>query len=262
MPGLAPGDYDGKDLVAQRCLRRYRAWVLAEFAPYLGGTIVEVGAGLGSYSKSLVEVANRLDLVEPSTALAPKLSARFAADARVRVFPESAESWLGHAPDDSYDSVLLINVLEHIADDSEVLRRLSRVLKPGGHLLLFVPALPWLYGPVDRLVGHHRRYTIKDLKAKTAAAGYRVVMARYFDLLGIAPWWIVHTLLGVTRFHDGLLGVYDRIGVPATRTIEKLIPPPFGKNIILAARRPPESRDPRRGNGAGETATADDPRSE
>ncbi len=257
MPALAGVDYGGEYLEAQRSLKRYRAWVLAELAPYIGETVAEIGAGLGSYTEALLEFAQRLDLVEPSRKLLPKLTRRFGDADKVTVFPETAETWLRRMPENTYDTLVMINVLEHIKDDSEVLHGVFRVLRPGGHVVLFVPALPFLFSPVDRLVGHYRRYRIEELKARTRTAGFEIVMARYFDLLGVVPWWIVHTVMGVTRFHGDLLAVYDSIGVPTTRLLERLIAPPIGKNVVLAAQRPKDPASDHDAGGAAPTREAE-----
>jgi len=103
--------------------------------------------------------------------------------------------------------------------------------------LIFVPALRFLYSAFDRAIGHHRRYHKDELIARVEEAGLVVVRARYFDLLGILPWWLVNTLGGRTSLASSLSGLYSRVMVPLMRPIERLVPPPVGKNIILIARR-------------------------
>lgn len=231
-------EYEGSDLEALQILHRYRGWILDEFGPYLSGRTVEIGAGIGTYSRPIREMATRLDLVEPSTHLFQRLTETFAGDARVRMFNMTAEQWVGTTPSSAYDSVVMVNVLEHLADDTAILQEVYRLLRPGGHLLLFVPALMLLYSPLDRLFGHYRRYNLRELRKKARAAGFELQRCRYFDWLGALPWLLINRMAGATRITPGLAGIYDAIGVPLTRAVERVIPPPFGKNIILVGVRP------------------------
>lgn len=228
-------DYTSSDLEALLVLRRYRDWILGEFAPYLRGNAVEIGAGIGSYSREILRSVASLDLVEPSVTGASHLANAFAAEARVTLVPSTAEHWVAAAGTDSYDSAVMINVLEHIDDDRQMLGELRRVIRPSGHLLLFVPALMQLYSPLDQLLGHHRRYHLPDLREKVEAAGFVIQIARYFDILGTLPWLVVNRILGATSFSSGLAALYDGIGVPLTSTFERIVSPPFGKNILLIA---------------------------
>jgi SAM-dependent methyltransferase len=123
-----------------------------------------------------------------------------------------------------------------VADDREALVELRRVLRPGGHLLLFVPALPAVFSPMDEALGHHRRYTLAELRAKVVEAGFTVPSAGYRDLLGVAAWWLVHRVMGNTGFNRQAAKFYDRVGVPLTRGIERLMGAPIGKNILMVAR--------------------------
>jgi SAM-dependent methyltransferase len=178
-----------------------------------------------------------LDLVEPSPNLGSILAARFGASPRVRVFDVSLEDYLREASPESYDAAVLVNVLEHIADDAGALLALRRVLRPGGHLLIFVPALSMLYSRFDRIVGHHRRYHINALLPEIRSAGFDIVSGRYFDLIGTLPWLILNRVLGATKLNPAMMSAYDKFIIPISRMFETAIKPPFGKNIILVARR-------------------------
>ena len=137
---------------------------------------------------------------------------------------------------EAIDSVLYINVLEHIEDDRAELLNAYRALPAGGCLLLFVPALPQLYSEVDRSMGHFRRYYKKELIQRVKEAGFEVENARYFDLAGIIPWYVNFVLLKNT-FSAGSVALYDKVVVPSMRLFEKLITLPIGKNILLVARK-------------------------
>ena len=107
----------------------------------------------------------------------------------------------------------------------------------GGHLFLFVPAIPFLFSRLDEIHGHYRRYLKNDLKRKISDAGYQLKTAKYFDILGILPWYIINTLIGTTKFNPTMIKLYDRVGIPVTRAFERYINPPLGKNLLLVAEK-------------------------
>lgn len=231
-------DYHGDDLEALSTLKRYRQWIVDEFAPFLCGRVAEIGAGIGNYSEELLGHAEHLDMVEPATRPAQMLETRMAEKGRVRLIRSTAEGWAAKAEPACYDSVVMINVLEHIEDDQAMVAEIFRTLKPGGHFLLFVPALMMLFSRLDSLHGHYRRYGLEEAIRKVQATGFVIEKARYVDVLGVLPWLIINKWMGQTEFKPRMISLYDRVGIPLTRTVERLIRFPFGKNVLLVARRP------------------------
>ncbi len=211
----------------------YHRWILAEFLPHLGADVAEVGAGVGSFSALLLaEKIERLTSFEPSGNMFPLLQAALAKDPRataVNDFFGRADA--GHR----YDSVLYVNVLEHVEDDALELENARRHLKPDGTLLIFVPALAWLYSEFDRRIGHFRRYRKGELVTRVQQAGFDVLHARWFDVAGILPWYLNFVLLK-NSMGGASVSAYDRLVVPPMRWLEGLIAPPIGKNVLLVAR--------------------------
>ncbi len=231
-------DYNGGDLEALYDMPRYQRWILDAFATHLLGETVEIGAGMGAISRHLEPLVERLDLVEPTPRLAGRLQARFGGDPKVRIYPRTLEDYLADRRSQSRDRVIMVNVLEHIEDDTAALVAIHRVLRPGGYALIFVPAMPFLFSRMDQALGHMRRYTRSGLGRLAQECGFQVDELRYFDLIGIIPWWLVNTLGGKTDFDSGLTRLYDAFCVPVSRVAESFVPPPVGKNLILIARRP------------------------
>lgn len=229
--------YYSQDLESLSDLPNYQQWIVDYFRPYIAGHCVEFGAGMGTISELLLPHLEKIDLVEPSPNLVPLLQNRFQDNETVRVFADTVENQVQNLADQSLNTIILVNVLEHIEGDVETLRHFCRILRPGGHLLLFVPALPFLFSNMDRVLCHYRRYLLKGLRHEVENAGFKLVRSRYFDLLGILPWFLVNTLGGKKSFNQDHARLYDRVGIPITRAAESLIPPPIGKNVILVARR-------------------------
>ena len=139
--------------------------------------------------------------------------------------------------DQRYDGIVLLNVLEHIEDDDEALRQIRDGLEPDGRAALLVPAFELLYSRFDNAVGHYRRYRLPDLTRKVEAAGLRVHEARYVNSAGFFAWLLTARVLGATPTRSTLATTYDRAVVPALRTVERRVKPPFGQSIFLVAGR-------------------------
>jgi SAM-dependent methyltransferase len=238
----APGEnfsdhFPGDVLEYLEDLPKYNNWIVSQFLPTLTGRAVEIGAGLGTISQRLLPAVDSLELVEPAPVLAAELRKKFAHEKDVRVVHESLEDWMLGTADDSFDSIVLVNVLEHIKDDFAAARGLHRSLAVGGRLMIFVPALPFLYSKLDYIYGHYRRYTRKTLRECIAEAGFEIEKLHFVDAAGVFPWWLLNTVMGKTSFHQPSLRVYDKFVVPVTRACESIIPLPLGKNLILIARK-------------------------
>jgi hypothetical protein len=219
----------------------YRRWIMEFFKPFLGKHILEVGAGAGSFSEMLLlERPQSLTVLEPSDNLYPSLSKRLAALDQAGI-SKVKQATLSDAFSDSSlarpDTAIYINVLEHVEDDEAELNRICSLLLPAGRILIFVPAHQFLMSRMDREVGHYRRYSLSQLRSKCVSAGFRITLARYFDVLGVLPWWLKYRLLKSNTLEPGEVRVYDRFIVPICRSIESFLAPPFGKNIILVAER-------------------------
>ena len=234
--------YAGRDLEAMSFAINYHRWILQIFEPYLGTRIVEVGAGTGSFSELVLErKPESLSLVEPSEKMYKMLNERverLGSPTQIKtyntVFGNVAEQLkAAQRP----DSVIYVNVLEHILDDQAELATVHRTVSSGGRVLIFVPALSWLYGNLDEHIGHHRRYTKPELEGKCHRAGFSIVECRYFDLAGIVPWWIKYRLFKSSTMEAQTVKAYDKFVVPATRAIESIIRPPIGKNLLLIAEK-------------------------
>ncbi|MDP2665654.1 MAG: methyltransferase domain-containing protein [bacterium] len=231
--------YTGRDLEEAMSVAppKYHAWILSHFERYLGDMVAEVGAGSGNFSSQLLQkIGGTLIAVEPSTQMYPLLKRRFANDPRVvceqHFFRDVASRY-----NDSLDSIVYVNVLEHVKDDLQELVLARESIKPGGHICVFVPALPFLFSEFDASVGHYRRYKKYQLAMLMRDAGFEIVELLYFDIVGILPWLVFMKRLRQPRT-SGSAGLYDTLVVPPMRKIESLFRPPIGKNLIVVGRRP------------------------
>lgn len=233
--------YVGKDLEAMSFAVNYHNWILDEFRPFLGKNIVEVGSGTGSFSELLLqEKPETLSLVEPSEMfvyLKQNLS-----QMKNRTETNFYQAIFAHvrkaiAERKKPDSVIYVNVLEHIEDDAGELKMIHETLEEKGRVFIFVPALMSLYGEFDRKIGHFRRYTKEELERKCADAGFKILKSKYFDFAGIFPWYVKYKLLKSDSLESGAVTAYDKYAVPVISKFESFFNFPVGKNILLIAEK-------------------------
>lgn len=233
-------EYVGKDLEAMSFAVNYHKWILQEFRPFLGKRIVEVGAGSGSFSELILdEHPESLTVVEPSGMFEPLKEnlSRTVTATSITYHNSLFETVRDRIAEGSPDSILYVNVLEHIEDDSRELEMVYETLVAGGRCFIFVPALRWLYGPFDEKIGHFRRYAKAEIEKKCRAAGFEIARSKYFDLAGIVPWFVKYKLLRSDSLEPGAVALYDKLAVPVVSVVEKAIPVPIGKNILVVAEK-------------------------
>lgn len=230
-------EYFAQDLEAMDSASNYYTWILDAFGPSIGTRILEVGAGSGNFSKRLLDRnPELLACLEPSDNVASVLEQRLSgvanAEAHRGLLTDHAANW-----QQRYDTIIYINVMEHVEHDAEEVKLALSCLKPGGHLLIFVPALPWLYGKADEMFGHFRRYTKEALVKLFDGTDAEVKRAQYWDIFGVLPWWVSFVLLQKSVMGTGMVKLYDSVVVPIARVFENIITPPVGKNLLLIAQK-------------------------
>jgi 2-polyprenyl-3-methyl-5-hydroxy-6-metoxy-1,4-benzoquinol methylase len=227
------------DLERLGAARHFFGWALEEFEPFLGGRVLEVGAGTGTITRRLVELDPELSIValEPAGNLFGDLASFAALTPRVAAARQTLAEYLAGG-EERFDAVVYLNVLEHVADDATELRLAARALRPGGALLLFGPALEWLYSELDYNAGHYRRYSLARLHRLATEAGFEVLSLRYFDVVGVLPYLVAYRLLRRPAISGSTLWGYDRLLVPVSRRLQRAVPhPPLGKNVVMVARK-------------------------
>ena len=142
------------------------------------------------------------------------------------------------APTLRADTIIAVNVLEHVEKDLEFLRAAHTGLVPGGKLLILVPALPAIFGSLDRAFDHYRRYTRPVLRSALVKAGFEIDDLYYLNGIGVAAWFVAGRVLGRTTLGRNQVRFYDRWVIPWLSRVEKIIHPPVGQSLFLIARRP------------------------
>ena len=207
----------------------YNAWLFERARPHLGRRVLDAGAGIGTFT-GLAAQGREVVAVEPDPEQLAILRERFDGRADVHVVEGTIEDVSGE-----FDSIICLNVLEHIPDDRGTLRRFYELLAPGGSLLLLVPAHPSLYGGIDRAVEHQRRYTKAVLAERLQEAGFAVGELRLVNPLGALGWFVSSRVLKRDQVSEGPLKLYDKL-VPALRVLDK-VDVGVGLSVWVVARR-------------------------
>jgi SAM-dependent methyltransferase len=212
---------------------RYNRWMFDRLRPWLGDHVLEIGSGIGNLSEFLLDCP-QLVLSDTDSFYLDRLRERFRRHRHVSVVELTLPSVDGSLPD-RLDTVICLNVLEHVRDDMGSLSSVYQLLKPGGRLILLVPALPALYGSLDRALGHFRRYTAHELRRMFTEVGFRTLHIEYFNLAGVPGWWFAGRVLRRTLIPTGPLRLYEAF-VPLFR-LERFLPWRVGQSLIAIGER-------------------------
>jgi SAM-dependent methyltransferase len=215
---------------------KYNHWVYNLCKPYLGKRLLEIGCGIGNMTKFFLVherlLATDIDAVHLKEAKKRWQHSKNLAMALWDVADLPSATVRQYKP----DTVLCINILEHVQDDKKALENIRELLAPAGRLILFVPALQKIYGTLDEEVLHYRRYGKKVLRELMRSAGFEEETLHFVNGLGIFGWWLNGRVLKRRYFSPRQIALYDRI-IPLLAWWEKLMPPPLGQSLFYVGKK-------------------------
>jgi len=220
----------------------YHAWVTDLVRRHLTGPVLEVGIGYAQYTGALAPRFDEYVGIDISDELVERARGHGVAEhAELHACDASDDAMLDTIGRDRFGSAFILNVLEHIEDDVGVLDRLRRALRPGGTLMVLVPAHQALYGPMDEQAGHHLRYSRSVLGDRMERAGLRVETTRYFNPLGALGWWVNAKVLKPKDLSSASVNAqirfYDSVVQPVSRAADPLTRRVFGQSVWGVATR-------------------------
>jgi SAM-dependent methyltransferase len=224
--------YVGTELDLFASATNWKTYVRRQVSMYLGRQVLEVGAGHGGTTSVLCGKApERWVCLEPDSSLADRLIASISAGE----LPDCCEPKIGTLADldddDRFDTILYMDVLEHIDDDRAELARAADFLRPGGHLIVLAPAHQWLFTPFDAAIGHYRRYTRQTLRA-VAPDTLTLTRLVYLDSVGLLASLGNRLVLKSSMPNSGQIAVWDRLMVPVSRLADPLFGYSVGKSVL------------------------------
>ena len=226
----------------------FGAKILARIlGPYLRGEVLEVGAGAGFITTEIGKRSQHVVAIEPTVSLFSLLRERVQSSTTVSIFNGTLQSFVNDSRVSTtmprlYDSIVYINVLEHIENDIDELALAKSLLKPDGTVLIVVPAHQWLYARIDHLTGHFRRYSRKSITSTISSSGLSARSVKYFDAIGVIPYLILYKWMRSTATSGSNATIYSRVIMPTSHLVYwfsrgRII----GKNLIAVAEMPTRS---------------------
>jgi SAM-dependent methyltransferase len=210
----------------------YFAWQAEIAMAPLGQRIVEVGCGIGNFTRMIAdrEMVVGVD-IEP--VVIEQHQKAFAGRGNVKsMVLDAMDPAFLELKRERPDSVVCLNVLEHIEDDLGTLKAFGEILPRGGRAVLIVPAFQALYGPIDKHLGHYRRYTKQSFADTARRAGFAARQLRYMNTVGFFGWWVNAKVFRRQEQSEGQIDLFDKRIVPVLRAVESWVSPPFGQSVF------------------------------
>jgi SAM-dependent methyltransferase len=226
-----------RDLEIMSRARNYTEWIFDKYENCIGKRVVEIGAGIGNFTGKFIdkELVIAVDNYKPCI---DYIKNRFADNNNIVPFEESIDSpSILNLSRYSPDTIVCINVLEHVEDDIAALDNMFSILTEGGKLILLVPAFQFMYGTIDRLVGHYRRYSKRDIETKLVTAGFYVKSISYMNCIAPFGWFLNNRILKKQEESLSQIIFYDRFVVPWLRKVEQIFIPPFGLSLVVVGEK-------------------------
>ena len=222
--------------------KNYFAWQGRLVTRELGRRVVEVGCGVGNFTGLLLD-RDVIVAVDVEPVCVARLQTRYPNRGNLHAFAcyvdSAAFEQVGRFQP---DSCVCLNVLEHIENDRAALSRMASVLSPGGVIVLILPAFPSLFGPIDRNLGHYRRYTLASVRKLASETGLEVSKLRFMNTVGFFGWWANSHIFRREAQSPGQIEFFDRYIVPVISRLEGWVPPPYGQSLLVVLRKPLETK--------------------
>lgn len=228
-------DIGRETLLKMETVRKYNDWIFERIKPFIGERVLEAGCGIGNVTRKLLP-RQRIIATDISEDYLRILRKRIPESERLTIESyDLNECDLSGFRSQNIDTVICLNVLEHIACDRAVLKSFHDVLVPGGRLLLLVPACKMLYSKIDSHLEHHRRYSRDELSEKVIEAGFELEHLRYLNLPGAIGWFVNGKILRRKMLPGNQMRIFNLMA-PVLK-IENHVRIPFGLSLLAVGRK-------------------------
>jgi SAM-dependent methyltransferase len=221
---------------------KFNHWMYSAIEPFCNGEILEVGSGIGNISTLFIENGSNIHLSDIRQEYCEYLTQQFSnypnfkgvarLDLLLSNFEEEYQRFI-----ERFDTVFFLNVLEHIDDHRLAVSNANKLLKPGGKLIILVPAYPALFCQIDKGLGHFRRYTSNAIKEVILSGNYQIEKSFHFNACGIVAWFIAGKLLRKKSIEEGKMSLFNSF-VPVFKFFDRIIFRKIGLSLIIVASKP------------------------
>ncbi len=219
---------------------RYNKWLYSLVSSYLEGAVLEVGSGIGNISQYILNTPGNVKAltcvdIDPDCCKSLRMRVkRMLAEIKVNIVNSD---FMDMSSTEKYDCIFNFNLLEHIEKDTEALKKMEELLVDGGKIMVFVPAGKALYGSMDRMLKHFRRYSLDELYSKFNSCGMKVINMRYYNMIGFFGWFVNNRIFKIRNQKKSQIRFFNNYVMPIQSKLESKIKIPFGQNLLCVARK-------------------------
>lgn len=225
-------DYQGTStLESMSQAEFYNQWTLSKFKQFLNGEILEIGCGTGNFTSTLSKYGN-VTAIDIDKNLIKKIKQN---NPNIDIGFGDIEKRIYFFKEKTFDTIVCINVLEHIFDDIQALKNIFRLLKKRGNLILLVPIHQFLFGEIDKSIGHYRRYEVQDLIKKMETFGLRWLIYKKLNFLGAIGWFVSGKILKNKQVTPRKIKIFNLI--TPILNLENFIEPIIGTSVLIIAKK-------------------------
>lgn len=216
--------------------KEFNQWMYQIIKPHCCGNILEIGSGIGNISQYFIEDGAQITLSDIETSYFPLLKDKFAGkenykgiyliDLSDKNLETKHTEMIG-----AFDTIFALNVVEHILDHEMAMKNAKKMLRPGGKVVILVPAFQWLFNGFDEQLDHHRRYTQKSLTKLLEGAGFKVIHKQYYNAMGVLGWYVSGNILKKKMIPGGQMKLYNSM-VPLWKVLDFFTQKIIGLSVV------------------------------
>ncbi len=220
---------------------RFNSWMYDQINPYLIDEILEVGSGIGNLSRFLIEDDHQTTLSDYNSDYAKTLKGLYEFNDKVSEIltidlqdPDFDKTYMKYK--EKFNSIVMLNVIEHLENDHEAIRNCKFLLKNSGNLIILAPSYQFLYCRLDKELGHFRRYTKATLSDLFNQGNFKIIKATHFNLLGVLGWLISGKIIAKKQIGKNEMSAFDKL-VPIARIMDKIIFNKAGLSVVVIGKK-------------------------
>jgi SAM-dependent methyltransferase len=215
----------------------YNRWIYDNIKPYIGRNVLEIGCGIGNVTDYFITPGRKITGIDIDERFVNVAREKYKNTPSVTIASGDALNPSCALPGQNFDTVVLLNVLEHIGEDNEAVKCIFNLLEPKGRAVILVPAMKFAFGILDREHGHHKRYEKQDMFRVYRDNGFEVEKMFYMNSIGAFGWAFNSRILRRKLIPENQAWIMDKILVPIIKPLENIIKPPFGQSLIAVGRK-------------------------